>query len=82
MLDDILSSHNEEDKKEAVHMLANSLEKIHHHGNRAAGIIHQLQEHARAGTAREFFEEEAIQGMRQSHYQRDADVLVKNNLKI
>lgn len=58
LLDDILLSHNEEEKKEAVHMLANNLEKINHHGNRAARIIHQLQEHARAGTAQEFFEEE------------------------
>jgi phosphoglycerate-specific signal transduction histidine kinase len=58
LVDEIVSSHTEEEKNEAAHLLANNLEKIHHHGNRAASIIHQLQEHARAGTAQEFFKED------------------------
>lgn len=58
LVDDILSSTDEEDKKETADLLINNLEKINHHGNRAAGIIHQLQSHARAGTAQKFFEEE------------------------
>lgn len=58
LVHDILSSPDEEDKKESADLLVNNLEKIHHHGNRAAGIIDQLQQHARAGTAQKFFEDE------------------------
>ncbi|HVF98043.1 MAG TPA: hypothetical protein VM871_12005, partial [Flavisolibacter sp.] len=57
---DILSSHDEDDKEETVALLVDNLEKINHHGSRAAGIIHRLQQHARAGTAQKFFEEEKI----------------------
>ncbi|MBC7829162.1 MAG: tetratricopeptide repeat protein [Chitinophagaceae bacterium] len=58
LVQDILSSHDEEVKNETADLLINNLEKINHHGNRVAGIVNQLQEHARAGTALEFFEEE------------------------
>jgi tetratricopeptide (TPR) repeat protein len=59
LVQDILSSQDKEEKKEAANLLVNNLEKINHHGNRVAGIINQLQAHARAGTAQEFFEEES-----------------------
>jgi len=58
LVQDILSSRDEEDKKEAANLLVNNLEKINHHGVRAAGIINELQKHARAGTAQKFFEED------------------------
>jgi tetratricopeptide (TPR) repeat protein len=58
LVHEILSSHSEDDKKLTANLLVDNLEKINHHGNRAAGIIHQLQDHARAGTAQRFFEEE------------------------
>ncbi|MFI5131574.1 MAG: tetratricopeptide repeat protein [Chitinophagales bacterium] len=58
LVQDILSSHDHENKNETADLLVNNLEKINQHGNRAAGIIKQLQEHARAGTAQRFFEEE------------------------
>jgi len=55
---EIVSSTNEEEKKESAEALVSNLEKINHHGNRASSIINQLQEHARLGTALKFFEEE------------------------
>jgi tetratricopeptide (TPR) repeat protein len=55
---EIISSPDERHRKESADILISNLEKINHHGNRAAGIINKLQEHARAGTAQEFFEEE------------------------
>lgn len=58
LVHEILSSPDEEDKKETADLLVNNLEKINHHGERVAGIISQLQEHARAGTAQQFFEED------------------------
>ena len=58
LVHEIVSSHDEENKKESASLLVKNLEKIHFHGERAAGIIHQLQHHARAGTTEKFFEEE------------------------
>ena len=58
LVSEMLSSHDEVNKKETANLLVNNLDKIHHHGNRASGIIHELQKHARAGTAGKFFEEE------------------------
>jgi C4-dicarboxylate-specific signal transduction histidine kinase len=58
LVQEIISSGNEEEKKEAAQDLISNLEKINHHGNRASSIINQLQEHARSGTAQQFFEEE------------------------
>ena len=46
------------EKNEAAQDLVSNLEKINYHGKRAANIINQLQEHARLGTAQQFFEEE------------------------
>jgi len=58
LVQEIISPGNEEEKKEAAQDLISNLEKINHHGNRASKIIAQLQEHARLGTAQQFFEEE------------------------
>ena len=58
LVQEIISSGDEEEKKEAAQDLISNLEKINHHGNRASNIINQLQEHARSGTAQQFFEEE------------------------
>jgi two-component system, NtrC family, sensor kinase len=58
LVPEIISPGNEEEKKEAAQNLISNLEKINHHGNRAATIINQLQEHARSGTVQQFFEEE------------------------
>jgi hypothetical protein len=54
----MITSGDEEDKKQIAGDLMSNLEKINHHGKRAADIIHQLQERARLGTAQQFFEEE------------------------
>lgn len=54
---EIIKSANEEERKESAQNLIANLEKISHHGNRASKIINQLQEHARSGTAQQFFEE-------------------------
>jgi tetratricopeptide (TPR) repeat protein len=58
LVDEIVSSSNEEDKKESAHDLMSNLEIINRHGKRASKIIDELQEHARLGTAQQFFEEE------------------------
>jgi tetratricopeptide (TPR) repeat protein len=58
LVQEIVSSGNEEEKKEVAQDLISNLEKINHHGNRASNIINQLQEHARSGTVQQFFEEE------------------------
>jgi tetratricopeptide (TPR) repeat protein len=53
---EIIAGGNEEERKEVAEDLITNLEKINHHGKRAAAIITQLQEHARSGTAQQFFE--------------------------
>ena len=58
LVHEIISSGNEEEKKEVAQDLISNLEKINYHGNRAANIINQLQEHTRSGKAQQFFEEE------------------------
>lgn len=58
LVQEILSSRSEYDKKETADLLVNNLEKINHHGKRLSAIISQLRDHARAGTAQQFFEEE------------------------
>jgi len=55
---EIIAPGNEDEKKVVAQDLISNLEKINHHGNRVASIINQLQEHARSGTAQQFFEEE------------------------
>lgn len=57
LVQEILSSDDAEVKKESANLLIINLEKINSHGNKAAGIINELQQHARAGTAQTFFEE-------------------------
>jgi phage regulator Rha-like protein len=58
LVQEIISSGDEGEKKELAQDLASNLDKINYHGNRASHIINQLQEHARSGTAQQFFEEE------------------------
>ncbi|ULQ51756.1 tetratricopeptide repeat-containing sensor histidine kinase [Flavihumibacter fluvii] len=58
LVENIVTAEDAVDKKETADLLASNLEKIHHHGNRAADIITQLQQHARAGTVQQFFEDE------------------------
>jgi hypothetical protein len=58
LVDEIVSSGNEEDKKESAQDLISNLEIINRHGKRASKIIDELQEHARLGTAQQFFEED------------------------
>jgi len=58
LVQEIISPGNEEEKREMAKDLVDNLDKISHHGNRAANIINQLQQHARSGTAQQFFEEE------------------------
>jgi|SRR6185436_11999568 len=53
---DVLESQSEEDKKQHAEMLIANLQKINEHGQRAAGIVKQLEEHSTKGTAHEFFE--------------------------
>jgi tetratricopeptide (TPR) repeat protein len=58
LVQEVISTDNKTEKDEAAQNLTSNLEKINHHGKRAANIINQLQEHARLGTAQQFFEEE------------------------
>jgi tetratricopeptide (TPR) repeat protein len=58
LVQEILTATDEGNKKETAEILISNLEKINHHGNRAAGIIDKLQQHARSGTAQEFFVDE------------------------
>jgi C4-dicarboxylate-specific signal transduction histidine kinase len=56
LVTDVINSESKEDKKQNADILIDNLQKINEHGKRAAGIVKQLQEHTRAGTAHEFFE--------------------------
>ncbi len=57
LVDDIKNeTATEHEKKEAMNLLNEMLEKIYHHGKRVSAIMLQLQEHNRAGTTHEFFE--------------------------
>ena len=58
LVENMVSAEDAADKKETADLLTSNLEKINHHGTRAADIITQLQKHARAGTAQQFFEED------------------------
>ncbi len=57
LVHEIIHGESEKEKKEAAEALAENLRKINHHGQRVEDIVHKLQEHSRAGTAHEFFEE-------------------------
>jgi len=58
LVEEIVSSGNEEDKKESAHDLMSNLDIINRQGKKASKIIDELQEHARLGTVQQFFEEE------------------------
>ncbi len=58
LVNDLVLNENEDDRKESATTLLANLKKINHHGKRADAIVKLLQEHTRAGTAHEFFEEE------------------------
>lgn len=60
LVEDIVSSRDEHEKKETADLLVHNLEKINQHGKRLSDIISQLRDHARAGTAQKFFEEEKV----------------------
>ncbi len=53
---DVIKATNEEDKKQQADLLIYNLQKINEHGNRAAGIVRQLQEDSNKGNAQGFFE--------------------------
>jgi tetratricopeptide (TPR) repeat protein len=57
MLTDVITSTNEEDKKQNTALLFNNLQKINEQGKRASEIVKLLQEHSRKGSAHEYFEE-------------------------
>jgi len=56
LVQDIISSESKEERKENAIPLLKNLQKINHHGKRAATIIKELQEHTSKGTAQEFFD--------------------------
>jgi tetratricopeptide (TPR) repeat protein len=58
LVEEIISSGNEEEKKESAQDLISNLETINRQGKKASKIIDELQEHARLGTAQQFFEQE------------------------
>lgn len=53
---EVLTTVDEEAKKENADLLISNLQKINEHGKRASGIVKQLQEHITKGSAHEFFE--------------------------
>lgn len=57
MVNDIVKLNSEQERNETAKDLINNLQKIKHHGMRADAIVKQLQEHTRAGTAHEYFDE-------------------------
>lgn len=56
LVDDVISSTSDEDKKERGEMLKKDLSKIIENENRATLIIKQLLEHSNKGTTHEYFE--------------------------
>jgi two-component system NtrC family sensor kinase len=56
LVKEIMQSSDEKNKQEAAEILLENLKKINYHGLRADSIVKQLQEHTKAGTANEFFE--------------------------
>ena len=57
MVNDIVKLNSEQERSETAKDLINNLQKIKHHGMRADAIVKQLQEHTRAGTTHEYFDE-------------------------
>jgi C4-dicarboxylate-specific signal transduction histidine kinase len=58
LVHEFISSDDKEERDDIAQSLIKNLGKINFHGKRASGIINQLQEHARLGTAQQFFEEQ------------------------
>jgi len=58
LVQEIVSTTNEQERNSAVEVLKENLGKILHHGKRAETIVRELQEHIRTGTAHEYFENE------------------------
>jgi signal transduction histidine kinase len=56
LVEELVNSQNEEEKKQNAILLRANLQKINEHGKRVEIIVRQLQEHTRAGTAHEYFE--------------------------
>lgn len=56
LVDDVIKSVNQEEKKHSADMLIANLQKINEQGKKAADIVKQLQEHTLKGTAQEFFD--------------------------
>ena len=58
---ELVTSKDENEKKDASEILIGNLNRIGEHGKRASEIIRQLQEHTLKGTAHEFFESDIKQ---------------------
>ncbi|MBX3106669.1 MAG: tetratricopeptide repeat protein [Bacteroidetes bacterium] len=56
LIQEIVNSDNEDEKRNALTLLKENIEKIKLHGKRTDAIIKQLQEHSNKGTAQEYFE--------------------------
>lgn len=57
LVSDLMQTNNEEDKKQTAELLIANLNRITEHGDRASGIVKQLQDHIAKGSAHEFFED-------------------------
>ncbi len=62
IVDEVATAKTEDERKTAAKILKTYLQKINFHGKRAEKIVKQLQEHTRAGTAQQFFEEDKKEG--------------------
>lgn len=58
LIEDIMTSTDEQERKESAATLVENVQKINFHGRRAESIVKQLQEHTRSGTAHQYFEPE------------------------
>ncbi len=56
LVEDIISTTDETDKKQNADLLIANLQKINEQGKKAADIVKQLQEHTNKGTAHDYFE--------------------------
>lgn len=57
LVNELINASSEEEKKESADTLLANLKIIYEHGNRAADIVKQLQQHSSKGTAKDFFED-------------------------
>jgi len=58
LVNEMIITKDDLERKETAEVLLKNLVKIKHHGKRADGIVKQLLEHTRTGTAHEFFDEQ------------------------